>query len=124
VYQATRNMATAGRRIDVEDTQEEAGRLAMSPKDLAALAADADGQTLLRAAELQRRAAGLSFLRRVVEDPDATEHQLQQAIGDHYWIFGGRYVGNEKAYRRLVPGDEYDIPWSERMEPSRLWNSS
>src|SRR5690348_16594555 len=97
-------------RIDVDDTWEEARRLAMSPKDLAALAADVDGQTLLRAIELQRRAAGLAALRRVVEDPRATEHQLQQAISGHYWIFGGRYVGDETAYRRLVPGDEYDIP--------------
>jgi hypothetical protein len=97
-------------RIDVEDPREEAQRLAMSPKDLAALAADADGQTLLRAVELQRRAAGLAALRQIVEDPHATEHQLQRAISGQYWIFGGRYIGDERAYRRLVPGDEYDIP--------------
>ena len=97
-------------RIDIEDPREEAQRLAMSPKDLAALAADADGQTLLRAFELQRRAAGLAVLRQVVEDSHAREHHLQQAISGQYWIFGGRYVGDEKAYRRLVPGDEYDIP--------------
>ncbi|HEX5269888.1 MAG TPA: Shedu anti-phage system protein SduA domain-containing protein [Gemmataceae bacterium] len=97
-------------RIDVEDTSEEARRLAVSPKALAALAADADGQTILRALELQQRAAGLADLRRVVEDPRATEHQLQQAVSGHYWIFGGDYIGDEKTYRRLVPGDEYDIP--------------
>jgi hypothetical protein len=97
-------------RIDVEDPREEAQRLAMSPKDLEALAADADGQTLLRAVQLQQRAAGLAVLRQVVEDSHAREHQLQQAISGHYWIFGGRYVGDEKAYRRLVPGHEYDIP--------------
>jgi hypothetical protein len=97
-------------RIDVEDPWEEAQRLAMSPKDLAALVADADGQTLLRAVELQRRSAGLAVLRQVVEDSHAREHQLQKAISGHYWIFGGRYVDDEKAYRRLVPGDAYDIP--------------
>ena len=97
-------------RIDIDDAREEAQRLVMSPKALAALAADADGKILLRAAELQRRAAGLTILRQVVEDRNATEHQLQQAISNDYWIFGGRYVGNEKAYRRLVPGDEYDVP--------------
>jgi hypothetical protein len=102
-------------RIDVEDTWAEARRLAISPKAIAALAADADGQTLLRAVRLQRRAAGLTALRQVVEDSRATEYQLQQAINGHYWIFGGRYVGDEKAYRRLVPGDEYDIPliWAD-----------
>jgi hypothetical protein len=97
-------------RIDIDDPRKEAQRLAMSPKALAALAADVDGQTLLRAVELQRRATSLAILRQVVDDPHATEHQLQQAISNHYWIFGGRYVGNEKAYRRLVPGDEYDVP--------------
>lgn len=100
-------------RIDIEDTWVEAHRLAKSPKDfatLAALAADADGQSVLRAIELQRRAAGLADLRRVIEDPRATESDLQKAISGQYWIFGGRYVDDEKAYRRLVPGDEYDIP--------------
>jgi hypothetical protein len=97
-------------RIDVEDTREEASRLATMSHELAALAADADGQAILRAVELKRRAASLAALRRVVEDPHATEHQLQQAISGHYWIFGGRYVGDDKSYRRLVPGDEYDIP--------------
>jgi hypothetical protein len=97
-------------RVDVEEPWEEAQRLAMSPKALVALVADADGQTLLRAVELQRRAAGLAVLRKIVEDSDARENQIQQAISGHYWIFGGRYVGDEKSYRRLVPGDEYDIP--------------
>ena len=97
-------------RIDVEDVQGEARRLAMSPEALAALAADADGQILLRAVELQHRAAGLAVIRQVVEDPHVAERQLQQAISGQPWIFGGRYVGDEKAYRRLVPGDEYDIP--------------
>lgn len=97
-------------RIDIEDPRKEAQRLAMSPKNLAALAADADGQTILWAVELQRRAASLAGLRKVVEDPHAREHQLQQAVSGHYWIFGGRYVSDQKAYRRLVPGDEYDIP--------------
>ncbi|MGI8335988.1 Shedu anti-phage system protein SduA domain-containing protein [Actinomadura scrupuli] len=97
-------------RMDVEDAREEARRLLMKPEALAVLAADADGQTLLWAAELQRRALGLAALRKVIEDPQATEHQLQQALSGQYWIFGGRYIHDEKAYRRLVPGDEYDIP--------------
>jgi hypothetical protein len=97
-------------RIDVEDAREEARRLLMKPEALAVLAADTDGQTLLRAAELHRRAVGLAALQKMIEDPQATEHQLQQALSGQYWIFGGRYIDDEKAYRRLVPGDEYDIP--------------
>lgn len=97
-------------RIDIEDPREEARRLAMSSKALEALAADSDGQTLLKAVELQKRTVGLAALRRVIEDPRATEHHIQNAIAGNHWIFGGEYVRDEKAYRRLVKGDEYDIP--------------
>jgi hypothetical protein len=97
-------------RIDVEDMEEEVRRLAMSPKAIEALAADTDGQILLRAVELKQRAAGLSALRRVIEDPWATEHQLQQALIGQHWIFGGEYIRDDASYRRLVQGDEYDIP--------------
>jgi hypothetical protein len=48
-------------------------------------------------------------LRTVVEDPRAAEADLQRALEGQHWIFGGRFVG-EAAQRRLVPGDEVDIP--------------
>ncbi|MYU05297.1 DUF4263 domain-containing protein [Streptomyces sp. SID8366] len=96
-------------RIEIEDPAAEARRLAGSPQALALLAADQDGRLILRAAELQRRTAGLRELRAVVDDPTATEADLQRALQGNHWIFGGRYVG-EAARRRLVPGDEVDIP--------------
>lgn len=96
-------------RIDVEDPEEAATRIVTSPDALALLAADADGQMVLRAAELQRRAAGLDALRTVAENPNATEADLQGALEGQHWIFGGRFVG-EAARRRLIPGDEVDIP--------------
>lgn len=58
---------------------------------------------------LQRRSAGLDLLRAVVEDSQALERDLQRALEGQHWIFGGRFVG-EAAHRRLVPGDEVDIP--------------
>ncbi len=96
-------------RVDVEDPVGAARKIATSPEALALLAADEKGQLLLQAAELRRRAAGLDALRTVVEDPEASENDLQQALEGQYWIFGGRFVG-EAAHRRLVPGDELDIP--------------
>ncbi|MEU1328436.1 Shedu anti-phage system protein SduA domain-containing protein [Streptomyces sp. NPDC005865] len=96
-------------RIDIEDPADAARRLVTSPDALALLAADHEGQLVLRAAELRRRAAGLDALRKVVEDPEASEYDLQQALQGQPWIFGGRYVA-ELAQRRLVPGDELDIP--------------
>lgn len=96
-------------RVDVEDPVEAARKIAASPQALALLAADDEGQLLLRAAELRRRAADLEALREVVEDPEASEHDLQRALRGQPWIFGGRYAG-EAERRRLVPGDEVDIP--------------
>ncbi|MCX5440493.1 DUF4263 domain-containing protein [Streptomyces sp. NBC_00569] len=96
-------------RIDIEDPAESARKIVTRPEALALLAADSEGQLLLQAAELQRRAAGLKALCKVVEDPAASEQDLHRALQGQPWIFGGRYVG-EAVQRRLVPGDEVDIP--------------
>ncbi|PRX96597.1 Shedu anti-phage system protein SduA domain-containing protein [Allonocardiopsis opalescens] len=96
-------------QIDIEQPAEAARRIAMSPDALNVLANDTDGQTLLRAAELQRRSAGLAALRKAAEDRDASEHDLQRALSGQHWIFGGRFI-DESEHRRLVPGDEVDIP--------------
>jgi hypothetical protein len=96
-------------RIDIEDPAVAARDIVTSPAALALLAADDQGQLILQAAELRRRAAGLEELRSVVEDPDALERDLQRALEGQHWIFGGRFVG-EAAHRRLVPGDEVDLP--------------
>lgn len=97
------------RRIDLVDAAAEARKIVTSPEALALLAADDRGQILLRAAELRRRSARLKELRTVVENRTATESDVQRALEGQYWIFGGRFVG-EAAHRRLVPGDEVDIP--------------
>ncbi|MBE8474200.1 DUF4263 domain-containing protein [Streptomyces sp. 3R004] len=96
-------------RVDVEDPEATARRIVMSPESLAVLAADRDGQLLLRAAEVQRRRRGLKALRTTVEDPRASESDLQRALDGQHWIFGGQFVG-QAVQRRLVPGDEVDIP--------------
>jgi hypothetical protein len=96
-------------RVEVDDPADAARRIVTSPQALALLAADHDGQLLLQAVELQRRAAGLEVLRAVVEDRHAQERHVQRALEGQHWIFGGRFVG-EAAHRRLVPGDEVDIP--------------
>ncbi|MFF9479696.1 Shedu anti-phage system protein SduA domain-containing protein [Streptomyces sp. NPDC014733] len=96
-------------RVEIVDPAKAARRIVSSPEALSVLAADEDGRTVLRAAELQRRAVHLRELRRVAEDPNASEHALQQALKGMYWMFGGRFIG-EAQRRRLVPGDEVDIP--------------
>ena len=96
-------------RIDIEDGEEELRRLVSSPEALLALAADEDGKTLLKAVELQRRQSDLSALRKLIEDPTASEADLQRSLQDQYWIFGGQFIG-AAARRTLVLGSEVDIP--------------
>ncbi|GAA1415897.1 Shedu anti-phage system protein SduA domain-containing protein [Catellatospora coxensis] len=96
-------------RIDVEDARELARTMALSPEAVAALAEDESGWLLFRAAELRRRAAALLTLREAVEDPSASEHDLLRVLRGQPWIFGGSFV-HEAAQRRLVEGDEVDIP--------------
>lgn len=96
-------------RVDLEDPEQAARRTVMSPESLAVLAADKEGQLLLRAAEIQRRRRGVRALRTAVEDPKATEHDLQRALDGQHWIFGGQFA-SQAIQRRLVPGDEVDIP--------------
>ncbi|MET9957627.1 Shedu anti-phage system protein SduA domain-containing protein [Streptomyces sp. NPDC006326] len=96
-------------RVDVEDPEQAARRIVMSPDSLAILAADKEGQLLLQAAEVRRRRQGLKKLRKAVEDPGASEGDLQRALDGQYWIFGGQFA-SQAVRRRLVPGDEVDIP--------------
>ncbi|MEV6241477.1 Shedu anti-phage system protein SduA domain-containing protein [Lentzea sp. NPDC051838] len=96
-------------RLDVEDVDEAARKIVTNPAALAALAADEGGEVILQAMELKRRQSGLTNLRAVVEDPNSSEHDIHRALRDQLWIFGGRFVG-EARNRRLVEGDELDIP--------------
>ncbi|MGI5530042.1 Shedu anti-phage system protein SduA domain-containing protein [Streptomyces syringium] len=96
-------------RVDVEAPEEAARRIVMSPDSLAILAADEEGQLLLQAAEIQRRRRGLKALSTAIEDPKASESDLQRALHGQHWIFGGQFV-SQAVQRGLVPGDEVDIP--------------
>ncbi len=62
-------------RVGLEDPEQAARRIVMSPGSLAVLAvlaADNEGRLLLRAAEVQRRRHDLKALCKVVEDPERT----------------------------------------------------
>jgi hypothetical protein len=96
-------------RIDIEDACEAAARIVTSPEALAVLAADADGQAIIQAAEMLRRRSGITELRSVVEDPTSAEGDIHRVLRQQLWIFGGRFAG-EALRRRLVSGNEVDIP--------------
>ncbi|MFD8156610.1 Shedu anti-phage system protein SduA domain-containing protein [Streptomyces malaysiensis] len=68
-----------------------------------------DAQALASLIQYAKRKADLRRLREVAEDPQAPEAALQHALRGLYWVFGGQFVG-EAVRRRIVPGDEVDIP--------------
>ncbi|MFI6012446.1 Shedu anti-phage system protein SduA domain-containing protein [Streptomyces sp. NPDC051243] len=101
-----------------ESTDAEEGRRSLkrllgivqrAPQALDALGALDDAQALAALLQLVHRKAGLAELRQVAEDPHALERDLQRVLQGQFWIFGGQFAG-EAARRRLVPGDEVDIP--------------
>lgn len=96
-------------RIDIDDPEEAARSVVVSPEALTILADEDRAEVILRAAELKRQAAGLEDVRRVSEDPGASEADLHRVLRENVWIFGGRYVGTA-AERRLTVGNELDIP--------------
>lgn len=99
-----------------EDTEEGSrslrrllGIVQRAPQALDALGAMDDAQALAALLQLAQRRAGLTALRQMAEDRHALEQDLQRALQGQFWIFGGQFAG-EVARRRLVPGDEIDIP--------------
>ncbi|GIG65703.1 Shedu anti-phage system protein SduA domain-containing protein [Phytomonospora endophytica] len=96
-------------RLDVEDLDDSIHRLVTSPEALALLTDDPDGEIVLQAMELRRRKSGLGELRAVIDDATSSETLIQPALQRESWIFGGQYVGISE-HRRLVSGDELDIP--------------
>jgi Domain of unknown function (DUF4263) len=95
-------------RVGIETIEDAAKHIVTSPEALEVLASDEHGDALLAAKRLQRRAATLARIRKVIEDPMATEHDLQTALRGQYWIFGGSYA--RESLRQMIKGDEYDIP--------------
>ncbi|WP_281941894.1 Shedu anti-phage system protein SduA domain-containing protein [Micromonospora sp. AKA38] len=64
---------------------------------------------LVRLAQIRARTAGLRELRAVVHNPHSSEHDLQSTLERNLWIFGGSFLP-ALGRRRLVAGDELDIP--------------
>lgn len=97
-----------GRDVDVDALAE----LLRSRTDLgdvvSALTATAPGQRAAESAVLARRRGLVAELQALAAADGTTETDMQRAMGDAYWLFGGRYAG--LARRDLFPLDQHDIP--------------
>jgi hypothetical protein len=79
-------------------------------EQIVALLAGSDlGMSAAHAAVLDHRRELVAQLRQLVDNPTSTETQVQNLIGNAYWIFGGRYVGVAER-RNLITLDQTDIP--------------
>lgn len=74
-----------------------------------ALSRSAGGLAAAESAVLAQRRELVAQLRELAEDPTTTETDMQRALGDSYWLFGGRYVGVAER-RNIAPLDQHDIP--------------
>jgi hypothetical protein len=73
------------------------------------LARTGPGRHAAETAVLRQRRQLVARLQQFFDDTATTETQMQQAMGDAYWLFGGRYVGVADR-RNLVPLDQHDVP--------------
>jgi hypothetical protein len=76
---------------------------------IAALARSSQGLAAAEAAVLAQRRGLVDRLQQMAADPDTTETDMQRAMGEQYWLFGGRYVGVADR-RNLTVLDSFDVP--------------
>jgi hypothetical protein len=79
------------------------------PAIVTTLAATDVGLPAAEGAVIAQRRELIATLRKMAEEPDTTETNLQNVMGDAYWLFGGRYVGVAD-WRNIGPLDRHDIP--------------
>ncbi|MGW4902823.1 Shedu anti-phage system protein SduA domain-containing protein [Streptomyces albidoflavus] len=76
---------------------------------LSAVTQTGHGLDEVETAVVRRRRKSVRHLQELAKKPGTTETDMQRAIGDKYWLFGGRYVGIIPR-RKFTFLDEYDIP--------------
>lgn len=78
------------------------------PGELARLLGESPvGIAAAEAAVVRNRRVLVSHLQALAATPGTTETTMQNAMGEAYWLFGGRYVG--LARRNLIPMDQHDF---------------
>jgi hypothetical protein len=95
-------------RVDPEAVHRVVAAICNSPGLADALARMDDAGLLASIIERNRQRAGLERWRRVVEDPDSTEPDIQKVLNEEWWVFGGRYI-KPTIRRQLVIGDQLDL---------------
>lgn len=74
-----------------------------------ALSRSAGGLAAAESAVIAERRELVARLQDMAQNPATTETDMQRAMGESYWLFGGRYVGVADR-RNLAVLDQHDIP--------------
>lgn len=83
--------------------------MANNPDAQAVLAKTPFASALADMVSLDRQRSALDTLAMVAEDPTKNEHDLQRALQDQWWIFGGRFMDIAKR-RSFTALEQLDIP--------------
>jgi hypothetical protein len=97
------------RDLDVDQLAEVLREQADIGEIVTHLAETIAGRQAVEGAALHQRRKLVTQLKAMAADPGTTETDMQRAMGNAYWLFGGRYVG-VAARRNLIPLDQHDIP--------------
>lgn len=79
------------------------------PSEVVRLLERGNAVELLSAIQLHVRQDQLAAVRQVVQKPGSLERDIQAALSNAWWMFGGEFVG-EAVRRRLADTIELDIP--------------
>ncbi|MBB5856686.1 Shedu anti-phage system protein SduA domain-containing protein [Amycolatopsis umgeniensis] len=102
-----------GWRSEIDDEPDEPDEPTISagdlPAEIVSLLERGDAVELLSAIQLHVRREQLATVRQAVRKAGGLEQDIQSALSNAWWIFGGEFVG-EAVRRRLVETIELDIP--------------
>ncbi len=98
----------ATRDLDVDQLTEFLQEHANLGEILTELSGTTSGRLAVESAAIHQRRELVVHLKAIAAHPGITETDMQRAMGNAYWLFGGRYVG--VARRNLIPLDQHDIP--------------
>ncbi|MDP8929794.1 MAG: DUF4263 domain-containing protein [Actinomycetota bacterium] len=83
-------------------------KLADYPNLGEALADLRDSSTISSVLTRTRQSRGLKRLKTIIDDPSATEPQIQRVLQEEWWVFGGKYV-SASVRRSYTVLDQFDI---------------
>ncbi|MEV6238892.1 Shedu anti-phage system protein SduA domain-containing protein [Lentzea sp. NPDC051838] len=95
--------------VEPDDDPEPTSDVAGLPAEVVRLLEQGDGAELLSALQLHVRRGQLRAVQEVAKKHGSQERDLQTALTNAWWMFGGEFVG-EAVRRRLVETIELDIP--------------